>query len=60
MGWIVYALNNVNKCCNNNFNKTRDKKEIKITLSKLHHLHSGLGHTQVGTLMPFSNLFCNK
>jgi hypothetical protein len=60
MGWIVDALNNVKNCCNNSFNKTKNKKEIRITLPKLHHLHNELGHAQVGTLMPFSNLFFHK
>jgi hypothetical protein len=60
MVWIAFALNNVNKCCNNSFNKPRAKKEIKITLSKLHHLHSELGHAKVSTLMPFNKLFCYK
>jgi hypothetical protein len=60
MVWIAFALNNVNKCCNNSFNKPRAKKEIKITLSKLHHLHGELGHAKVNTLMPFNKLFCYK
>jgi hypothetical protein len=58
MVWIAFALNNVNKCCNNSF-KPREK-EIKITLSNLHHLHSELGHAKVSALMPFNKLFCYK